>query len=782
MAKKASKRTAVNKDDEVPLAVRDFGNLSVLSSPEAAPVPARLHVWAPVPGLATGVLSLTGDCLEITVSAEIYQANGSVWFRALVDGRVARPSDVQIKTGNLNFDGVRSFTFIETGLTSGQHLVEIQMLSGSPVSVRDRVLTVHSSQPWQGSANLLTGAAVSGPPIQATSQWKDIPGCAGVFSTEDPSATLAIAFSAEAWVDSGRMLVRAVVDGAAIGDVIFVEAGDAKRGGTRSFTFVLPDLGPGGFDHHFAIQWRGTGGKPRMGDRTVSISAVHPGSQRVIGINPVNATTLTQTNWTDLTSNVEFETTHSISNIAVTASTEVLSNNGRVFLRVLLDGEPVAPTDVTLIQGGSKWRVAAHTFVVKNVIRGRHRVRVQIRVDPQTTAKYRKRSVRVLWKRRTGPDFVQPFLGMAPRYRRLRLLVIGFDPVRPGHPRPSFEQIRRIFEGISPTVVDDLMALQLPGDRPPNLRDWLQENSGGVVQLAEVRYVGCRDNDWYVAPPARQGNWYWDNLAWDQMWKDALAAADPHVDFHAYDTDLNNRLSDDELVVAIIRPQNVPYGTLRGTDAVLDEGTVPLNVPILDLYFSSNPAHQRWGLGAAAHELSHHVLGALDLYGVCPAVSSGVYSIMDDRYALATHLDPFEKMKNGLVMPWAIDLDTLATHERSLLAVELYHQIWLLHDSRRVAREYFLIENRFPGSSLRPTYDSPIGTGAVVIWQIFEDLQLVQTSAVCPGDVRFIRRRAVLYAPSDSYELVWSDGTPVGCRVTAPVPDAEVAVVRLEKV
>jgi hypothetical protein len=72
--------------------------------------------------------------------------------------------------------------------------------------------------------------------------------------------------------------------------------------------------------------------------------------------------------------------------------------------------------------------------------------------------------------------------------------------------------------------------------------------------------------------------------------------------------------------------------------------------------------------------------------------------------------------------------------------------------------------------------------GAVVIWQIFEDLQLVQTSAVCPGDVRFIRRRAVLYAPSDSYELAWSDGSPVGCRVTAPVPDAEVAVVRLQKV
>ena len=61
--------------------------------------------------------------------------------------------------------------------------------------------------------------------------------------------------------------------------------------------------------------------------------------------------------------------------------------------------------------------------------------------------------------------------------------MIGFDRVRPGHP-PSFEQIRRIFEGIWSTGVDDLMALQLPrGLARPS--DWLQENSGGVVQLYE---------------------------------------------------------------------------------------------------------------------------------------------------------------------------------------------------------------------------------------------------------------------------------------------------------
>src|SRR6188474_2299358 len=91
----------------------DFGNLCVVAPPETAPVPARLHVWAPVRGLATGIGSVAGDNLEITVSAEMYQPGGSLWLRALVDGRVAEPSDVQFKTGNENFDGVRSFTFVQ---------------------------------------------------------------------------------------------------------------------------------------------------------------------------------------------------------------------------------------------------------------------------------------------------------------------------------------------------------------------------------------------------------------------------------------------------------------------------------------------------------------------------------------------------------------------------------------------------------------------------------------------------------------------------------------------
>lgn len=512
---------------DVPGATSDFGNLSVIAPPEAAPVEGRLHVWAPVKGLATGIGSVDGDNLEITVSAEMYQAGGSVWLRALVDGRVAQPSDVLFKSGNVKFDGVRSFTFVHEGMGGGQHLVEIQMRTGSAASIRDRVLTVYSGSPFHGSSRLAVAYAPSGPPIKATSQYKDIPDLSTFITTEVPT-TLAIAFSAEAWADSGRMMVRAVVNGVEVGEVIFAEAGDPQRGGTRSFTFVMPTLQAG--VSQVKLQWRASGGVSRIGDRTMSVSAIHPGSQRVIAATPPNPVVLTHTDWIDLTNGTTIETSDSVSNVAISVSTEVLSNGGRVFLRALVDGRPASPSDVTLIQGGPKWRATAHTFVVKNVGRGRHRVHVQIRVDPQTTAKFRRRSVRVLWKRRRGPDFVQPFLRMNPLVRTFRLLVIGFDPVRPGHPRPSFAQIRNTFEGNPGSVVGDLTSLQTAMDRGPNLRDWLMENSGGVATLGQVRYVGCHDDQWYVAPPERQGNWYWDNLAWDQMWKDALNAADGEVD------------------------------------------------------------------------------------------------------------------------------------------------------------------------------------------------------------------------------------------------------------
>jgi hypothetical protein len=80
------------------------------------------------------------------------------------------------------------------------------------------------------------------------------------------------------------------------------------------------------------------------------------------------------------------------------------------------------------------------------------------------------------------------------------------------------------------------------------------------------------------------------------------------------------------------------------------------------------------------------------------------------------------------------------------------------------------------------SYEGPLETGAVVVWQIFEDRNIVNWSDVCQGDPRFIRRRAVLTDPQQSFDLAWGDGSPAGFRISASKPNAEQAEVRIQKI
>ena len=116
------------------------------------------------------------------------------------------------------------------------------------------------------------------------------------------------------------------------------------------------------------------------------------------------------------------------------------------------------------------------------------RVAFEAHAHPATTGQIRRASLRALWKRRSGSDFVQPYLGMAPFVRAYRLLVVGFDPLRPEHPAPAFSLVKAHFEGAGsgePPVIG-LSAARAPSilEPGPNLRDWLAENSGGVARLA----------------------------------------------------------------------------------------------------------------------------------------------------------------------------------------------------------------------------------------------------------------------------------------------------------
>ncbi len=267
-------------------------DLCIVIPPETAnPISLGRNVWTAVPGLASGVTSTAGDDLEIAVTAEIRQAGGSIWFRALVDGVPAQPSDVLFKASDSVFDGLRSFTFVQPGVAAGQHIVEIESRTGSVASVLKRTLSVCSASPTVGLHRLRTVAAPSGPSItNSAADYKDVPHLVTSLRTTVQSG-FAITFSAEAGTNEGRLMVRALIDGAQVGkEIIFAEAGGTARNGTRAFTFAAPTVQPG--THEIRIQWKAPRGKAWIGDRTLSVSSAGLSAQRQLARNIDDAVSL----------------------------------------------------------------------------------------------------------------------------------------------------------------------------------------------------------------------------------------------------------------------------------------------------------------------------------------------------------------------------------------------------------------------------------------------------------------------------------------------------------
>lgn len=146
------------------------------------------------------------------------------------------------------------------------------------------------------------------------------------------------------------------------------------------------------------------------------------------------------------------------------------------------------------------------------------------------------------------------------------------------------------------------------------------------------------------------------------------------------------------------------------------------------------------------------------------------------------HLDPFIKLKTGMVKPQLFNIPTWQTGTVSLAAVESRREIIILHDPRCGDREYFILEYRWgDGPTL---YDSGL-PDVIVVWHVFEDRELAVATrppgSECGEWVNSMRRIKLLTAPSASIDLTWSDGTPTGLRITNAVVGGEVARVDITR-
>lgn len=787
------------------------GGLSVVSAVSGVVsmcAPGRAcggDVWKDVPGLSTSVHSRAGDNLAISVSAEI-MAPANVMFRALVDGTPASPSDVVFKLAGDYFDGVRSFTFVRGNVADGRHVVQIQWSAHQTWSssdtgpgpdttpqIGDRTLTVNSAGPTSEVGRLAVVAAPSSDWIvKTTSAWEDIPNLSTTITTT-MTTNLEITFSAETLTDRGSFFARALVDGQADSDVLFDNASSATRTGTRSFTFIRKSVSPG--THDIRLQWGadGSGASIRVADRTVAAYA-SPASAAGGGLvaaavqsAPINLST----SWTDVPDmSTSFNTTDPSTNVRIAFGAQMSVRGGRMFVRALIDGAAISPSDVVFVSKGSELRTESFTFVEKNILPGTHSVRIQAYVDAGASGSLSDRSVSALFKHRDGGDFGQPYPrpGMSetlkPRHGRFPLLVICFDIVRPGMPPPTADQVKDVFLGNDGNVA---------------VTNWFQENSDGAFGPDPITFLGCSDGNWLKPPQDHQGGYYGMNNAWDQMYQDGIdAAANAGFDFRQYDHNGDNYISGDELVVTLLKPQD-------GTDGFRRSGTMmvngrPLGFDILDVYMSPNNGARRLNVGLVSHEMSHLVLNAADMYTPDSrghpdysgfTTSPGYYSLMANHQN-ANHLDPFHKLKSAFLIPDVVEVNTLTTELVTLAAVEESHRMTIIYDPARKDREYFIIENRWGGPASAPNYDSTLPAG-VVVWHIIEDLALanqylppgVPSTTLKVGyptgadewgriGVRLLR---VLSTSGEDMDLAWASGTPSNIHVTlASAPNELVRV------
>ncbi len=409
--------------------------------------------------------------------------------------------------------------------------------------------------------------------------------------------------------------------------------------------------------------------------------------------------------------------------------------------------------------------------IKKNVLAGTHTVKIQAYVDGGATAQLADRTMSVLFKRRHGTDFAQPYSPLTPRYGAFPMLVICFDPLRPGETRPTETQVVNQHRGTDGGV---------------SVEDWYRENTTGEYPFP-ILFLGCQDNNWFVAPAGRQGNWYWDNSAWPRMWEDAIKAASDYIPFHSFDKNRDGHITGNELTVNILRPQNVPGGFFRSASVAVDGISTPLTFDVLDVYFSANDSNRRLNVGVIAHEAAHAALGAGDMYSGYHT-NAGYYSVMSAHFR-ANHIDPFHKLKSGHLTPDVVEINTWSSRTVTLAAVETLGEAIILYDPRKNDREYFIIENRWGGAAGDPNYDSTLPAQGVAVWHIVEDMSLANQfrPSGAPGfDVASgewarlgIRFLGVLSSAGAFKELKWADGTHSNIKVVANSSPAEVVQVNV---
>ena len=246
-----------------------------------------------------------------------------------------------------------------------------------------------------------------------------------------------------------------------------------------------------------------------------------------------------------------------------------------------------------------------------------------------------------------------------------------------------------------------------------SVRAYFLENSDGQFTIDSAGVVGWFDSD-------RAPGEYWPpGGAGRDSGREAIRKASATFDFAAWDADGDGHVDPAELGVLFIRPGEAGEGgglnRVVGEDFTTRDTAQGITVDgkeigwIAEVSIGIPPAH-----GIVAHELAHLLIGLGDMYFddfFNPAAASQ-YSLMD-QHGGGWHFDPFAKLKAGWLHPRVVH----RTGTFDLPDVETNHVALVFLRPRRAIPEYFLVENRWPGT----TFDERLFDQGVAVWHIIED-------------------------------------------------------------
>ena len=386
---------------------------------------------------------------------------------------------------------------------------------------------------------------------------------------------------------------------------------------------------------------------------------------------------------------------------------------GEVYARLVVHGNVVEDSEVLLANEDTNAGVHAFVFNAKHVRAGQSNNDGPISIEWMSKdgegSEIRSRGMSIQLQPQPVPDLATapPFHGylvgsggIEPVRGEHDVLVILFDPDRPGQPAPTISDLSQAFSGATDSIAD-----------------YYRTVSGGRFTLNVVGVLG----PYAAAFPADH---YWDGPGTHQdKWVEALEqAADD---------------STSRSTTATATGTSTPGGSSRSSSRCRrtsrwwvhhlwdQSGDMPqkfggVDIELITEWYTSQP---QLDYMVGAHELGHQILSLADLYGknystqTSHGTRPGRLSLMDRSPSnLTSHIDAPSKLALGWVNPRFVRESDSYTLEDVKTGREV---LVLPRRPGGADAEYLVIENRQDAAD-NTLYDMGLYDSGLAVWHLIE--------------------------------------------------------------